>query len=354
MIVALDGTPLSGPVGGIHRYTQELSRALAVEFAQDEYWLLSDQQVTAPVDCPFNLKVPDRSGFAFRRRWWSYGVLRESRRLGAQVFHGTDFAVPYVSALPSVITVHDLSPWHNRGWGGSDRVYRRAPYLLQLGIATIVITPSESVRREVVTNFRVNSSRIVAVPLAAGARFRPVPPPLRERPYFLFAGVLEPRKNIETIVEAWREVRREHAVDLILAGRVRTDFPPLRAGDGIEFAGEVSDDELASLYSGAAAFLYPSLYEGFGLPVLEAMSCGSAVITSRDPALVQLGGEATEQIEAGDRKAWADAMGAALTQSDWRRKMGERAAGRAREFSWAETARRTREVYLEARRRFDT
>ncbi len=354
MKVALDGTPLSGPVGGIHRYTLELSRALASEFAQDEYWLLSDQKFTAPESSPRNLGAAAGPDTSLRRRWWSYGVLRESFRLGVHLFHGTDFAVPYIPALPSVATVHDLSPWRDRSWGASRRVHQRVPYLLGLGLATMVIAPSESVRGEVADFFRVPLPRVAAVPLAAGPAFRRTEPPRRDRPYFLYAGVLEPRKNLPAIVDAWRQIRREQPVDLVLAGRVRADSPAIEAEAGIEFAGQVSDEALASLYSGAAAFLYPSLYEGFGLPVLEAMSCGAVVITSRDPALVELGAEATSQINAADPTAWADAMRTALTRSEWRREMGDRALKRSRCFSWAETARRTRDVYLEARRRFDT
>jgi len=352
MRVALDGTPLAGPIGGISRYTIELSRALATEFAQDEYWLVSDQPVSLPGSPPPNLRVSCGRPGPLRRRWWSYGVLQEVRRLGAELFHGTDFAVPYLPIRPSVLTLHDLSPWKDRAWGASGRVRGRTPLLLKLGLATMVITPSEAVRREVLERFRVPVSSVVAVPLAAGSAFCPAEPTLRQRPYFLYAGVLEPRKNIPLIVDAWREVRRDHPVDLVLAGRIRSDFPALAPELGLEVAGKVPDSDLPALYSGAVAFLYPSLYEGFGLPVLEAMSCGAAVITSRDPALCELGGDATLRLNVADRGAWVAGMRAALTRSGWRQGMAERALRRSRRYSWSETARRTREVYVEAGRRF--
>ena len=108
-------------------------------------------------------------------------------------------------------------------------------------------------------------------------------------------GTLEPRKNLDMLLEAWREMRRHHAVDLVLAGRRRADAPEIRPEPGLRLAGEVADAELPALYSGALAFVYPSLYEGFGLPVLEAMQCGAPVIASR----------AVEEA-AGDAAIYAD------------------------------------------------
>jgi len=216
----------------------------------------------------------------------------------------------------------------------------------------MIVTPSESVRNEVADRFGVPHTRIVAVPLAAGRVFQPTPQASLRSQYFLYAGVLEPRKNLWRIVDAWREVRRDHPVDLVLAGRIRYDFPELHPEPGLHIAGEIPDGELAALYSGATAFLYPSLYEGFGLPALEAMSCGAAVITSRDPALRELGGEATVQLDADDGRAWAETMRAVLTSDDWRQELQEMALLRCRCYSWSNTAKRTREVYEEARCRF--
>jgi glycosyltransferase involved in cell wall biosynthesis len=116
--------------------------------------------------------------------------------------------------------------------------------------------------------------------------------------------------------------------------------------------GEVADEDLAALYSGAVACCYPSLYEGFGLPVLEAMQCGAAVIVSTDPAVRETAGGAAMQADARDVRAWKEAMTALLARPELRAAWQERARARAREFSWARTARLTREAYAEAIRRF--
>jgi glycosyltransferase involved in cell wall biosynthesis len=352
MKVALDGTPLTLSSGGLLRYTCELSRALAENFPEDQFVLVSDQPFRMPGAQFANLKRGGGPGNILERRWWSWGLQRELWREGAELFHGTDFAVPYLPLRPSVLSLHDLSPWRDPGWHpAAGRVRRRTPYLIGLGLATMVLTDSEAVRREAMEWFRIPPQRVVAVPLAASAQFRPVDaPPCR--PYFLYAGTLEPRKNLALLLETWREVRRQHAVDLVLAGRRRADFPELTPEPGLELLGEVADEKLPALYSGALACVYPSLYEGFGLPVLEAMQCGAAVIASRDPAITEVCGGAALQLDSRDHRSWLEALSAAASNPGLLQEWRSRALARAREFSWARTARLTREVYREAVSRF--
>jgi glycosyltransferase involved in cell wall biosynthesis len=252
------------------------------------------------------------------------------------------------------MTLHDLSPWLDRDWQpGAARIRRRTPFLLRSGICTRVIAPSEAVRRQIMEHFRLQAERVVTVPLAAAESFRPVEAPPASRPYLLFVGTLEPRKNVARLIEAWREVRRSDPVDLVLAGRLRSDFPQPPPEPGLRILGPVSEDHLPGLYSGAAACVYPSLYEGFGLPVLEAMQCGALVIASRDPAILEVtGGNAALHVDAVDTRALADALAAAVHAPGHFAALRERGIARAREFSWQRTAEATREVYDAARRVF--
>ena len=158
MKVALDGTPLTLATGGLARYTAELSRALAAQFPSDEFLLLSDQ--------PFPGGAGPRRGWA--RRWWTVGLSRELARGRVDIFHGTNFEVPYLPLIPSVLTLHDLSPWRDAAWRpAASRVRRRTPFLVGLGIAGMVITVSEAVRREAIEWFRIPPGRVKAIPLAA-------------------------------------------------------------------------------------------------------------------------------------------------------------------------------------------
>lgn len=344
MTIALDATPLTISTGGIARYTLELARALSAEFPQDQYWLLSDQRLPAPDSFPSNLRNGAAPSGFLARRWWLFGLDREMARRQVDLFHGTDFSVPYLARRPSVMTLHDLSPWSGRD-PGARRIRRRTPILLRLGRVTMVITPSRAVRSEAITRFRLDPDRVVAVPLAASPMFRAVEAQPLLKPYFLFVGTLEPRKNIARLIEAWREVRKTCAVDLVIAGRVRADLAAPAAESGLRLLGAVPDAELPGLYSGALAVVYPSLYEGFGLPVLEAMQCGAIVVTSRDPAIQEVSGGAAVHIDATDTRALVEILTAIARAPANFDSLRARALARAREFTWQNTARLTHQVY---------
>jgi glycosyltransferase involved in cell wall biosynthesis len=347
MRVAIEAASLALTSGGLARYTSELSLALARAFPDDSYFLVSDQQFPMPPGAPDNLLRGGAPRNAIERRWWLWGLDRELARLHADLIHGPDFAVPYLAQRPSVLTLHDLSPWMDDRWHhDATRVRRRTPILLELGLATMVITPSETVRRQAIEKFRLEPSRVVAVPEAAAPWLRPAT--TTQSGYFLFVGTLEPRKNLTALLDAWREVRRRHPIDLVLAGRRRADALDIPPEPGLRLAGEVPDTELAALYSGAMAFVYPSLYEGFGLPVLEAMQCGAPVIAST--AVREAAGDAA--LYADTPRDLARAMTALATNPDLAARTRDCSLLRAAEFSWSLTARKTREVYEEAKKRF--
>lgn len=345
MTAALDATPLTLTSGGLARYVSELSLALARGYPDDRYLLLSDRKFALPAGAPANLVAGTDS--PCDKRWWLRGVRRAIAQSGTQVFHGTNFEVPYLGNTPAILTIHDLSPWGDPAWhAGADRVRRRTPWLIRMRRARLILTVSQAVRREILTHFSLSEDRVRAIPLAASGLFRPmVSHPPHRNPYFLFVGTLEPRKNLPALVDAWQATRFETGADLLIAGRTRADFVPIPPMEGIQYLGEVSDDELPCLFSGALAFVYPTLYEGFGLPVLEAMQCGCPVITSRDPAVTEVSGGAA--IHATSVTEIADAMRAVAANPERRRELREKGLTRARHFSWPATARATRALYQE-------
>jgi glycosyltransferase involved in cell wall biosynthesis len=161
------------------------------------------------------------------------------------------------------------------------------------------------------------------------------------------------------VLDLWRELRREHPVDLILAGRRRADFPEIPPEPGLHLLGLTPEEELPRLYSGAVACLYPSYYEGFGLPVLEAMQCGAVVVASNDPAIGEVAGAGGDNANDGamlldvrDRPAWLAALQAAILEPERMRVWRDRAVARSRDFSWTKTARLTKAVYEQAIHRF--
>lgn len=347
MNVALDASPLTVATGGIARYTEELSRALAAEFPVDTFLLCCDRPFRPVTAAPPNLQtIPPPQGW-LHRRWWSYGLPAALQQARASVFHGTDFTVPYRRALPSVMTIHDLSPWTKGPWQASSRVNRRTPWLLRFGCVTAVIAPTEAIRRQIVAHFGFPADRVTAIPLAAAPIFRPLPKPPAD-PYFLVVGTLEPRKNLDPLIAAWRAVWRQTAIPLKIAGRLRHDGTPPPPEPGLHWLGIVTDTQLAELYAGSLAVLMPSAYEGFGLPVVEAMQCGAPVLASRDPALLEVSGNAALHADSN----WTEAMLQLARNAGLRAQLSQRGLARAAEFSWASTARQTYAVYQEAIRCF--
>jgi glycosyltransferase involved in cell wall biosynthesis len=346
--VALDATPLTLSSGGLPRYVSELSLALARQFPEDTYSLLSDQPFLMPKDPPANLIRGRQPHSLAERRWWLWGIRNAIQQNGAQVFHGTNFEVPYLCATPSILTIHDLSPWRDKTWHDeADRVRFRAPWLVRLGRARVILTVSDAVRSEIIHHFGIAPERVRAVPLAASSLFRPVAAVgAPSKPFFLFVATLEPRKNIQALVDGWRQSRETTGADLIIAGRSRADFAAIPPHDGLHFLGEVPDEELPRLYSDALAFVYPTHYEGFGLPVLEAMQCGCPVITSRDPAVMEVSDGAALHVTSAQEIA--EAMHAVVANPELRSRLLESGLKRSTAFSWRRTAAETRAIYAEA------
>jgi glycosyltransferase involved in cell wall biosynthesis len=360
--VAIDATPLVVPFGGTNRYIVELVGALASHFPNDEFHLVSDQTnwvLSKSLESFRNIVVEGPQWGGVRGMWWSSGLPWELLRRRIDVFHGTDFSVPYVPVVPSVMMVHDLSPWKQFPIrpSGSDRVRIRAPYLMR--IATRIITPTEAIRRELSRTFGIAGRRITAVPLAAfEAGGEMTGSSLNDKlkvpaPYLLYVGSREPRKNVEGLVRSWRGLRQERpGVSLALVGPPGSWDETASREDGLHVFGTLPDTQVNHLLSGATAFVYPSLYEGFGLPVLEAMKRGVPVITSLDPAITEVAGGAAVQVDVTSTERLSHAISSVVASSEAQVKLRDQGRQRASAFSWERTARRTRDVYSEAIRYF--
>ena len=365
MRVAIDATPLTVPTGGARRYVVELTRALAEEFPSDDFHLLSDQPLgRAPQELLGleNVQFGSGHGPRWAAKWWSLGLPWKLHRRRIDVFHGTDFAIPYLPLRASVLVIHDLSPW-KRGpqrARAAERTRQRTPYLLKL--ATQITTHSEAIRSELSDTFGIASSKITAIPLAPAGTFRrQVGSSVTERlqrlgisrPYLLFIGDRNARKNLPGLIEAWRELRKNREkASLVLVGK--PGLPEIEGLEdpGLHVLGSLDDKEVEGLLSGALAFVYPSLYEGFGLPVLEAMKVGVPVVTSKDAAISEVAGGAALQVDVTSREKLTEALVEVTTSSQLRTRLAESGSRRASEFTWRSTAVLTHAVYDEAIRRF--
>ena len=363
MRIGLDGLPLTQLKTGVGTYTFELARALAAHRPQDDFELISPRpfEPAALTDArPTNLSLVYSKPNALHRRWWSFGLPSYLRRNSIALFHGTNFEVPLLGNCPSVVTIHDLSLLLHSNTHEARAVLRgrlRLPRMARK--ATLIITDSEQVRREVCEHLDVAAEKVFAIPLAPQSAFAPLSPAETvqtrrrlgvEDEFLLFTGTIEPRKNLATLLKAFDEVLRTTALrpQLVIAGKVGWKQNDLLKGvttDRVKLVGYVSDADLRALYSSCRAFVYPSIFEGFGLPPLEAMACGAPVIASAVPSVTS---RVARVISPTDVHALAKSIVELTSDEDARRSLSEAGLRHAAEFSWAKTAMLTDEVYREA------
>ena len=405
LLFGLDGLPLTEPRTGVGHYTFELARALARVAPEHDFELAypstyppfdlgegtsveqaqparrarpresesgrPDEPLPSP---PSNLRAARVPVNFLSRHWWSLGLPLYARRRGFDLFHGTNFDVPLWGGLPTVLTIHDLSSFLHPETHERRRVLRarrRVPLMARR--ATMIVTPTEAVRREVCGLLGVGESKVVAVHEAPRECFREPPAPeeareelqrlgVSEGPFLLAVGTVEPRKNLVTLLDAFERVARAgEAPDLrlvVAGGRgwltdklfARVESSGVRAR--VHFTGYVGDEALRALYSSCALFIYPSLYEGFGLPPLEAAACGAPVLASRIAAHAEvLGVEAARLFPPSDADALARAISELIGDKEARRRLASDGRARAARFTWEQTARLTLGVYEEAFKR---
>lgn len=290
-----------------------------------------------------------------------------ARRDKLDLFHAT-YTLPPALPCPGIVTVHDVSfRLFPRAFSPRDRLVLSLAVARSVRVATRVITISESSRRDILRLYRVPEERVTAIPLAASARFQPVTSAARldevrhrynlPRDYILAVGNLQPRKNLPRLLRAYAELKlHDDAVpSLVLAGKalwresdVYRTATTLGLAGAIVFTGYVPDNDLAALYSGALCFVYPSLYEGFGLPVLEAMACGTPVIASATSSIPEVAGDAALLVNPLEEAELARAMRRLIDDESLRARLRSNGRAHAANFSWTVTARRTGEVYAEA------
>jgi len=369
MRFGLDGIPLQGKRTGVGHYTFELARSLAAVAPADDFEIVSPSSFSS-IDAtdrslPPNLHFVAAGVAGLRRRsWWSIGLPLYCRRASFALFHGTNFEVPYWATCPTVLTIHDLSlllypETHEK------RLVRRAQLKLPRTArrAGAIITPSETVKREVCEHLGVSEEKVFAIPEAARRAFYRVSPSESgpvchrlgvEEEFILFVGTVEPRKNLLTLARAFDRILRTTSLrpQLVIAGEkgwlsddLMTYLDQSRVRERVLFTGHLADDELRALYSACRVFVYPSLYEGFGLPLLEAMICGAPVVTSNVPSIIETVGDVARLISPTDVDDLASAVVALLDDTNEREYRSGTGIDHAKKFSWERAAAATFAVY---------
>jgi alpha-1,3-rhamnosyl/mannosyltransferase len=362
--IILDARTATDHFPGIGRYVVNLAEALQRVAPDLDLMLLRDPSSSAQ-----RLALPDLpaldcavSPFALSQQWRVRSILRRSR---AALYHSAYYLMPYAPGVPAVITCYDLIPLiYPHYFSAAQRLIFRAAHMLALRTARVTLAISESTKHDLVRCFHVDPQRIVVTPLAADDHFKPPSRAAIDRVreiyalpdrYVLYFGSNKPHKNLLRLVEAYAQSGigdRGSGIGLVVAGHWDERYPAakqaverLNLKDAVRFIGAVKDAELPALYGGAEVFVFPSEYEGFGLPVLEAMACGAPVVCSNRSSLPEVAGDAALLCDPQDVTSIAQALEQVL--SDQGLSETRRAQGRARaaQFSWENMAMQTAAAY---------
>lgn len=315
-----------------------------------------------------------QSGESWRRclaPWWiNQSYLTRVNSPGARLFHSPFYPLPKTApCIKRVLTLHDLIPLVSPESCPDTGVHRMRRTLDSLKPGDWIITVSQFTRQQVIETINWPEDRITVIHPGVSQSFRPLENKaqvesvlsrlnLPKAPYLLGVGTLEPRKNLIRLVDHFLKLVESHPqqmaeVHLVLAGEAMGKSRPLQtilakhpdSQKRIHWTGFISETDLTALYAGALGFVFPSLHEGFGLPLLEAMACGIPVLSSNHSAMPEVVGDAGLLVDPGDTDAWCQAMLDLVTHDDLRDSLREKGQQRAGQFTWDKSARLTAETY---------
>ena len=356
--IGFDGRALASPAAGVRRYTTELFGALAALDGDLTIVAVGTPDATA---VPLGVeRAPGSASLPTNAGWMLSGLPRAARQARLDLFHAPAYTVPLPAPRPLAVTIHDVSYERHPEWYPYRRdPIRRAFYRRSARAADRVITDSAFSKVEIAAAYGLRPESIDVVPLAAAPAFSPGPalalPPHVPARYLLHVGDVHVRRNLAVVVRAMtlarRRDRRFADVGLVLAGVRRDEADSLHSTETtngasmLTFVGQADEPLLLALYRSAAALVYPSRYEGFGLPLLEAMACGVPVIASRASCIPEVTGDAAVLLDPDDDEGWSATLIRVLEDEAYASERRTAGLRRAAGFSWRRTAEETAVVY---------
>jgi glycosyltransferase involved in cell wall biosynthesis len=364
--VGFDGRAFSSPAAGIRRYSTELVRALVALGEPLDVVVLGGEPGCIPGGLE---RVTGSSHPPTNAGWTLIGLPRTAARARVHVIHSPAYTAPFWAGVPVVLTIHDVSYETHPEWYPYRRDWlRRYFYRRSATGASRILTVSAFSAAEIATAYGIPASRITVTPPGVHGTFAAGDPNVAldlpanvTEPFLLHVGDIHERRNLPLVVDALLEARRHFgaaaALSLVLAGVDRGVSDGLcemasEAGspDAVVALGPVSEERVHALYRGATALVYPSLYEGFGLPLIEAMASGTPVLASHEASIPEVLGGAGLLLDPRDVSAWRDAIIRVVNDEALRHDLRARGLARAGTYTWQRTARLTLNVYREAAR----
>jgi glycosyltransferase involved in cell wall biosynthesis len=364
--VGFDGHAFSSPAAGIRRYATELVGAMVSLGEPIELVALGGDPACVPAGIE---RAADAAHPPGNAGWTLIGLPRTAARARVDLIHAPAYTAPFWAGVPVVLTIHDVSYEIHPEWYPYRRdALRRFYYRRSARSAAHVLTVSAFSASEITAAFGIPASSITVAPLGVHGTFAAgdanvsldLPANVTE-PFLLHVGDIHERRNLPVVVDAILEARRHFgaaaALSLVVAGIDRGVMEGLcamasEAGspEAVVALGPVSEDRVHALYRGAVALVYPSLYEGFGLPLIEAMACGTPVIASHAASIPEVVGGAGLLLDPRDVPAWRDAIIRVVNDEALRHDLRARGLARAATFTWQRTAEITLGVYREVAR----
>lgn len=363
MHIGIDARFLQGPNTGVTNYLNNLLSGISRIDKDNDYTVfLSDRSYAPRVPSSGNFKVRVNTSNSFV--WKNIWLPKEVKMLGIDLVHFPAYTGSIACVGNNVVTVHDLIHKVNPGWFSlKERLLINLPVSIAIKKADAIIADSESTKRDIIKYYNLREDKITVTLLAADSTFSPINDINRidklkkkysiDSDFILNVGVLFKRRNIERLIEAFALLRRDKnsSLKLVIAGPGRKyfDLESIIGKNAVRgeviYLGYVDQDDLPLLYNACTFFVYPSLYEGFGLPVLEAMSCSKPVITSNVSSLPEILGDSGILIDPYDTQSLYRAMHKLANDAKLREELGVRALERSKCFSWDKMAAETIQIY---------
>ncbi|WP_420645228.1 glycosyltransferase family 4 protein [Candidatus Leptofilum sp.] len=367
MRIGFDGTPLLGQRSGVGHYTGRLLTHLVQQHPEWEYLLFSNHPLASLEAELAQMRLVARQ-FISRFVWMQLMLPRIIRQAKPQLCHFPNNTAPLRASCPTVITIHDASLFLHSTYHPMSRLLALRLLLPHVARrATAVITVSHHARLDLMRILKLPAEKIHVIHEAAPDNFQPLEDRVQREKlrqhyrlpdkFILFVGTIEPRKNLTRLIRAVASLRRRGCgARLVLVGpngwllngSLQKEIENLGLQDVVQNLGYVPQEDLPGIYSLATLFAFPSLYEGFGLPPLEAMACGTPVLTSRNSAMAEICGDAAYLVNPQDEAAITDGLATLLQDADLRAHLRQAGLARAKQYSWQQTARETAAVYQQA------